>query len=142
MTKKVLLFNNGVIFTLFLSLNACAQQSATTEDITPPQYLLLPPQQFKAALEHDHDAQLIDVRTPAEYQRGHLPGAQNINFYDEELEKKLAALDKNRPVYVYCHSGRRSSECSDILKKMKFKKIVDMNGGFSAWIKEGLPFQK
>jgi rhodanese-related sulfurtransferase len=76
--------------------------------------------------------QFIDVRSVEEFREGHLKGAQNL-VYDEDFIEKIDALDKSKPVAVYCRTGRRSKECSEILIQAGFKKIYDLDGGLSQW---------
>lgn len=76
--------------------------------------------------------QLIDVRSLEEFQEGHLQGSQNL-VYDEDFVQKIEQLDKSKPVAVYCRTGRRSENCSQILKEAGFKKIYQLNGGLSQW---------
>ncbi len=63
----------------------------------------------------NEQVQIIDVRTPAEFNEGHIPGAVNIDIDGEEFEAKVAELDKSRPVAVYCRGGRRSKEAATYL---------------------------
>jgi len=129
------LFSLLILFTL----NACGQQTAKQEE---QKFSLLPPAEFKAALEKETEAQLIDVRTPAEVKKGHLKGAKNLNLFDDDFKQQLEKLDKEKPVYVYCQVGGRSGECAAMLKEMGFKNITDMDGGFSKWQKAGLPVEQ
>lgn len=86
------------------------------------------------------EVQFIDVRTIEEYAGGHAPKA--INFPLDALEKDLAKLDKDRPVYVICQTGRRSQNGAEILQKADFKNIYNINGGTSAWVSAGFPTEK
>ena len=52
----------------------------------------------------------LDVRTPKEYVEGHLKGSINMNYFDKDFKIQVGKLDKAKPVYVYCHSGGRSSK--------------------------------
>ena len=61
------------------------------------------------------EIQLVDVRTPSEYNEGHVPDAQNINFYDENFDQQIETLDKSKPIIVYCKSGGRSAKCASKL---------------------------
>jgi len=79
------------------------------------------------------EIQLVDVRTPQEYMQGHIGNAKNINLFDPNFQKNLQKLDKNKPVYVYCRSGHRSGKASKVLKKLGFKKVYDLKGGYLAW---------
>jgi len=77
--------------------------------------------------------QLLDVRTPGEYDSGHIEGALNINFNDENFETLLSEVDKSKPVAVYCGRGGRSGKCSAYMKKAGFTKIYDLDGGITEW---------
>ncbi len=69
--------------------------------------------------------QLIDVRTPAEYSSGHIDGAVNLSLQDIQ-SGAMPAVQKDKPIYVYCRSGNRSSEATAILKAAGYQKIVDL----------------
>lgn len=77
--------------------------------------------------------QLIDVRTSREYADGHIEGALNIDFRDDNFEALIAKVDKTKPIAVYCGRGRRSSKCSAYMKKAGFVKIYDLDGGITEW---------
>ena len=94
----------------------------------------------KKAIEDKKDAQFIDVRTVEEYAGGHAVGAKNLPL--DRLEADLAELDKNKPVYVICETGRRSQKGSEILQKAGFKDIYNITGGTSEWKSAGLPTEK
>ncbi|MBQ4914691.1 rhodanese-like domain-containing protein [Maribacter sp. MMG018] len=80
------------------------------------------------------DVQLVDVRTPEEYNAGHIDDAININVLDTEtFNKKVLSLDKEKPVYIYCKVGGRSNKASQILKELGFKTIYDYSGGYTEW---------
>ena len=80
---------------------------------------------------------IVDVRTPSEYQSGHIAGAvneplQNINVWFKELPE-------NKPVYLYCHSGNRSRQAAEFLKKKGFRNIYNEQGGIIAWERRNYP---
>jgi rhodanese-related sulfurtransferase len=83
----------------------------------------------------DEGALVIDVREPAEFAAGHLPGA--INIPRGVLEFRIAgsydAADPGQPVVVYCRSGKRSALATQALNAMGYTGAVSMNGGFLAW---------
>ena len=92
------------------------------------------PEEFCEALQSNEDIQLIDVRTPEEYEQSHILNSELINLQNEkEFLEKTRELDKNKPVYVYCRTGRRSNIAAKHLANNGFKKIVDMDGGMVAW---------
>jgi len=80
---------------------------------------------------------LIDVRTPEEFAEGHIPGAINIDYNNENFEKGIDSLKKDIPYQVYCRSGKRSSYAADIMTKKGFKKIDNLEGGILGWEEKG-----
>lgn len=74
-------------------------------------------------------AVLLDVRTPAEYAEGHLPGAINIPV--QELEARTNELPKGSRIVVYCRSGARSARAKSLLEAKGFK-VLDL-GPMSAY---------
>ena len=81
------------------------------------------------------DVQLIDLRTDREYKAGFIDDAIQMNFFEKEtFLKQIESLDKNKSVYIYCHSGGRSGRASKLLQEKGFQKIVDYAGGYSEWI--------
>lgn len=128
---------------LFLVLSslcffACQSDTTTSNTTTSPNKTLvikgkLEPATFKQKLAASPDALLIDVRTPQEYEQGHLDKALNIDYHGDDFDQKMAALDKSKPVFLYCKSGGRSGKTFHKLKKMGFKDVYDMKGGYTAW---------
>ena len=88
------------------------------------------------------DILLIDVRTPQEFASGHLENAVNINYFDSDFTAQLKTLDKNKTVYLYCKSGRRSANAAEKLEDMGFVKIYDLEGGILNWQAKGLALSK
>ncbi len=88
---------------------------------------------FKEELSKKKDIQLIDVRTPEEYQEGYIENAILIDYFSEDFKTKIQELDKEKPVYLYCRSGNRSGKASIILLDLGFTEIVDFVGGYEAW---------
>ena len=81
--------------------------------------------------------QLIDVRTPGEYDEGFIEGFQNIDFMSDSFQDDIEKLDKTKPVIVYCKSGNRSGRCSKLMLEKGFQKIYDLGGGIEKWKLEG-----
>jgi rhodanese-related sulfurtransferase len=79
------------------------------------------------------DVQLVDVRTPSEFEEGFIANAQNIDYNSPYFEKEIAKLDKSKPVLVYCEKGGRSAKCVDKMKDAGFVKIYDLQGGMAKW---------
>jgi rhodanese-related sulfurtransferase len=91
------------------------------------------------ALTSDKDAQLVDVREPAEWAETGVPqGAALIPLGD--LEARAAdELAADSPVYVICRSGNRSRTGSDILVGLGFTEVYNVDGGVISWLDAGLP---
>lgn len=86
--------------------------------------------------------QLIDVRTPEEYDQGTIAEAQNIDFLSPTFDLEIENLDKDKPVLLFCQKGGRSAKCAKKMKDLGFKKIYDLTGGFSKWEHENTPETK
>ncbi|GHB53616.1 thioredoxin [Persicitalea jodogahamensis] len=97
---------------------------------------------FNQKLADTPQGQLLDVRTPDEYEQGHLAKSQNLDVKDPVFVQKLATLDKDKPVFVYCLSGGRSGKAAKLLVDNGFKEVYDMQGGFLKWSSAKLPFEK
>ena len=93
--------------------------------------------EFEAMLAEDASVQLVDVRTPEEFAEGHIGGALNIDWKaDGFAEKAKELLAPERPVMVYCRSGRRSAESAAVLDGLGFQ-TFNLKGGILAWTAEG-----
>jgi rhodanese-related sulfurtransferase len=88
------------------------------------------------------NTQLIDVRTPEEYSEGHLVNAINIDVNADDFDAKVASLDKEKSVMVYCKMGGRSAKAATRLKELGFKNITDLDGGITNWKSENKPTVK
>ena len=82
---------------------------------------------------------LVDVREPAEYAAGHVPGARLIPM--GQLTSRLEELDRAVRVHLICASGNRSGAMTDVLKARRFD-AVNVLGGTAAWIESGRPVEE
>lgn len=87
----------------------------------------------KGVLEFNNtpDAILLDVRTKSEYKNGHIPRSKNIELEKLDTVNSLAN-EKNRPIFVYCQSGARSSSATSTLKTMGYTNVKNI-GGISSY---------
>ena len=97
-------------------------------------------QQLSSYLSSKEDFILLDIRTEAEYQAGHIQGAQwfprgNLEFYIQNT-----ITDPDSKIVLYCRSGGRSALATLTMKDMGYTNVVDLNGGFKEWIAEGNTF--
>ena len=88
------------------------------------------------------DALVVDLRPAAEYAGGHILGARNIPL--AELERRAAELDKHtaKPVILHCGDGNRAGGGVGLLRKSGFANVVNLSGGYAAWLQAGLPVEK
>ena len=86
---------------------------------------------------------LLDVRTPAEYAEGHIPGTDfNIDVLEATYTKiATEKLPKDKPVALYCRSGNRSKKAAAILAEKGFE-VVELGSGFRGWVAAGKKVEK
>ncbi len=114
--------------TITLCVVACNKTSAI---------MSLNAENFEEKLNQTDAAQLIDVRTPEEFKESRLPDAVNFAVNDENFAQKISQLDKNQPVFLYCRSGKRSIKAAQILEKLGFTTIYNLEGGILEWKEKG-----
>jgi len=127
-----------VLALISVTFSSCAQDAAKKSinssksgaSQSSPTVELISPTDLNAKLG---DIQLIDVRTPKEFNNGHIEDAVNINYYDKDFMDQMSTLDKNKDIYIYCRSGGRSGYAASKLKKQGFTKIYDLQGGMLNW---------
>jgi rhodanese-related sulfurtransferase len=84
---------------------------------------------------------VLDVRTPEEYAAGHVPGADNIDYYATSFRSRLDALDKDAAYAIYCRSGNRSADTLQIMTELGFTDVRELGGGIISWVEAGLPLE-
>jgi len=122
-------------FILTISSLSCAPNDANVQK-------KLSPDAFESMLKSDTTVQLVDVRTPGEFQSGYIAGAKLINIQDADFSKKISQLDKNRPVLVYCAVGGRSANAAGQLFQLGFTNVYDLKGGMTAWKEKEKPIMR
>jgi len=110
------------LYSLYLVLLCCSCSQSKTIDIT------------EFSQKDTSNAILIDVRTPMEYAEGHIENAKNINWFDADFEKQIKFINKEQVVYLYCKAGGRSAKAQQKLLDLGYKKVVNLEGGYLAFI--------
>ena len=121
----------GIVFMVFFLATSCVKSQTggvTLADVAT----------FEQKMKEE-GIQLVDVRTPEEFASGHLVNAINININAADFKSKMEALDKTKPILVYCKSGGRSGRACGQLKEMGFTTITDLDGGITDWKAKGKP---
>jgi rhodanese-related sulfurtransferase len=85
---------------------------------------------------------LIDVREPAEWAAGHVPGARLLPRGILEGKIEELAPDPDQPIVLYCGSGGRSALAAQSLQRMGYSNVLSLAGGFGAWRDAGKPIEK
>lgn len=112
------------IYGMVFFLHACQAQQKN----------LIDAQQFEQGIASGKDIQILDVRTPGEFNSGHISQALMANWNDpKEFNRRVSFMDKDKPVYVYCLSGGRSHAAAEKLKADGFKEVYELKGGIMAW---------
>ncbi|MCB2147780.1 MAG: rhodanese-like domain-containing protein [Deltaproteobacteria bacterium] len=100
------------------------------------------PRQFKALLDRhqgDPDVVLLDVRTPKEFEEGHIQMALLLDYYSSDYVDRLKALDRNKTYLIYCRSGNRSGKSLAIFDKLGFRHVYNLDTGVIGWSREKYP---
>jgi hydroxyacylglutathione hydrolase len=84
------------------------------------------------------EVQIVDVRRPGEWQSGHIQDAIHVPL--DKLRSQLGVLDRSRPIAVHCKSGYRSSIGASLLEGAGFQQVMNVTGGFDAWLACKLPY--
>lgn len=130
MPKMNYLFAGFVVF--FSSLFSCQQKG---------DFKTLPVEEFASFIQ-DKEVQRLDVRTVAEYSEGHIPGSINVNVLADDFEKVAdEVLQKDKPVALYCRSGKRSQKAAAILSKKGYT-VYELGKGFNSWLESGKETEK
>jgi rhodanese-related sulfurtransferase len=82
---------------------------------------------------------ILDVRTPEEFNAGHIANAININIADSDFSSEVSKLDKNATFAVYCRSANRSAVATNEMAELGFTDMYDMQGGIIDWEAAGGP---
>ena len=118
---------NIIYITLILIFSACTNNAQDIKSMNT--------QEAKQYMEKNPGYVLLDVRTPEEVSEGKIQDALHINFYDEDFRSQLEKLDKDKTYIVYCRSGNRSGQAAEIMNEMKFKEVINLDGGIEEWEK-------
>ncbi|HXC06917.1 MAG TPA: rhodanese-like domain-containing protein [Bacteroidia bacterium] len=118
-------------FCLFSVVSSCQSNPKKAGDKTPVN-TALPVDDFEKKLTSP-GVQLVDVRTPEEFNQGHLKGAINYDYRSPQFTDQISKLDKSKPVMVYCLSGGRSGAAAGKLGELGFQEVYNMQGGMMKW---------
>ena len=125
---------------------SCAQAPSTSETASSAQETAaimedVSNDTFLALMADKPGALLLDVRTPEEWNDGHLEGASHADYWGDEqaFQAAMNAIPRDRPVLVYCAGGGRSGLTAKELIKAGHHEVYNLENGISGWIAEGHP---
>lgn len=95
-----------------------------------------------AGLLDKGDIELLDIRTPDEWNEGVIEGAVLKNFYDDDFAEYLESMDKAQPVIVTCKRGGRSGKATKMMMEAGFSEVYDMSAGMDGWNSDKKPTVK
>ena len=118
-----------ILAAALMLLAACGQ---TTEKEQETAYMNITAEEAKALMDSEEGYVILDVRTQAEYDEGHIPGAVVIPNTEIESRAEEELPDKDQLILVYCRSGRRSKNAAGILAELGYTNIREF-GGILDW---------
>ena len=112
-------------------VGACSQGESGAPEMLP--------QELMARLTAEAPPVVLDVRTPQEYEAGHVPGAINVPY--KALPDRLAEVlgFRGREVVLYCERGRRSTMAEAVLREAGFTSLRHLKGHMVEWRRQQLP---
>ncbi|MEP7237805.1 MAG: thioredoxin domain-containing protein [Ferruginibacter sp.] len=127
------IFSPGITTVLFsVIMLSCTAQTKTS----------LSADEFEKEITTKENIQILDVRTPGEFFSGHIKNALQADWNDKaEFERRIAYVDKNKPVYVYCLAGGRSAAAADKMRKAGYTNVYELTGGTNAWRAANKPLE-
>lgn len=116
-----------LVMFLFSFFTSCNRNEVNMKEVTV--------NDLRVMLNENKNIQLLDVRTPSETKNGIINNALQVDWYAQNFKSKaLQVLSKNKPVYVYCRSGKRSAKAANLLVDQGFK-VYNVIGGYQEWKK-------
>ena len=92
---------------------------------------------FKDLISNDLNINILDVRTPHEWNEGIIENAELLDLSEgPKFIEKIQTLDKDKNYYVYCRSGGRSMVACQAMEKLGFKSVTNVLGGITDWTGE------
>ena len=119
---------------LFVGCADSTQPNAAIRDIDV--------QEAANLLKQDATVVVLDIRTPQEFQQGHIAGAENVDFRGPEFMEKIERLGRDKPYLVHCASGGRSTRSLSVFEELQFKQMYHLEAGINGWIAAGQPVKQ
>lgn len=129
----------GILFFILFTIEGYSQARAGQSGVITDVSVM----EFRHLMDSLQGEVLVDLRTPEELQQqGKIAGAVEIDFFGDNFEPSIQALDSSKVYLLYCASGGRSGETAELMEKLGYKKIYNLREGFRAWAKQKMPVTK
>lgn len=115
-----------ILFSIIVICSGCFNVKSTNEF----RYQKMDPDRYQLQLANSPVNYLVDVRTGKEYSKSHIDKAINISLIKFNFRDKVKNFDRQTPVFLYCQTCHRSPLAARKLKKMGFKTVYDLEGGY------------
>ena len=102
-------------------------------------YRMITPLETEALLKQQPDVVVLDIRTPEEFNAGHIAGAVNIDYFAADFADRIAGLDPAKTYVLHCKSGGRSDRSLPLLRASNITNVHHLEAGFDGWKAAGLP---
>ena len=122
----------------FIGLFSCSTPEVDTEAVLKRVEM----DEWVQLMDGQEDYVILDVRTPAEYKRGHMAGALNMDFQSSDFAASLDELDKDKVYLMHCAAGGRSASTLEMMKEKGFTRVYELGGGMNEWEEAGKPVVK
>jgi len=123
---------------IFFWFQACSHSSENSSKTISPKMA----SDLIAKHQNNPDFIILDVRTPGEFKSGHIEKAILLDYYSKTYADELKRLDKSTIYLIYCRSGNRSGKTLDMVIKMGFSRVYNMDEGIRGWRSKGFPVSK
>lgn len=121
----------GSIILFLFSVFACS--TSNSQNISK----VIEVDEFEKQMKSDKQIVVVDLRTDKEVAKGVIPGAIQMDFYEDGFAEELSELEKSKTYLVYCGSGGRSGKTAKMMSDQEFKEVYDLKGGITAWKAKG-----
>lgn len=129
-----------MLFLVLLAGEALSQASSNRADVGAVDVSVM---EFRRLMDSLQDEVVVDLRTPEEVeQQGKIAGALEIDFFGDDFEPAIQALDTSKVYLLYCAGGGRSGETAEIMRDLGFKQVYNLKEGFKGWVKQKMPVTK
>lgn len=114
------------LLNLFSLVLACTTSQPTSLEVVSSA-------DFEALIRNQKNTLVLDVRTPAEFNAGHISNAEILDFKQADFKSKLMQYKSQDTILVYCRSGNRSHQAAKLMQEIGISKIYELDGGYLAW---------